>query len=352
MIKNKFIIQTPLFHKCHINCGFCMERVGETRSNKIDYEYIKNLPNLSISLYKDWMNKVKPSDVYIEICGGEIFMVGIPDKVYELYDYYIDETTRLLKENFKFIKNIFIEWDTSLIYINTNKLNYFIEKYGGSINTSYDSKDRFTSESMRNLWFSLVNKYKSHIGNIEFVFCKDGIEAMMKDSFIPKLKDFKLNTSWYLPVNADFSKRIPNDDILYRFLKWGIDNRYFNITQIRECVKTIIEPDSVVNYCDCFESDINDPVIELNCFKAVIDDDFFRDKNITKMSLEEKFNYTNSLRGCLYCEYNGKCQKMCAAMISSKYYTLNEECPFKSIYKYIESNKYIIKDFERNDIND
>lgn len=354
MIKNKFIIQTPLFHKCHLNCGFCMERVGKTRENIIDYEYIKNLPLKSYNLYKDWIANNKPSDIYLEICGGEIFMVGLPEKLYDLYEYYIEETTKILKENFPFIQNVFIEWDTSLLYINTNKLNYMLSKYGGKINTSYDSIDRFNSESMKNLWFSLVQKYKSYIGNIEFVFFKQGIQSMINDPFIEKLREYELNASWYLPVNDDYAERMPNDDLLFNFLKWGIDNRYFNIIQIRECIKTITNPNDVVNYCDCFESNehANDPVIELNCFKSVIDKEFFRDENTLNRSFIQQLNYTNEIRGCMYCEYNGRCQKMCAAIVNSKYYSLNKECPFKSIYNYIESNKYIIKDYERIGKND
>lgn len=349
MLKNKFIIQTPLFHKCHLDCGFCMERIGLTRSNTIDEDYIKSLPDRSVNLYRDWILEDRPKDIYLEICGGEIFMVGLPESIYSLMEYYIEETIRLIKEEFDFVDNVHVELDTSLIYINTNKLNYFLDKYGGSINTSYDSYGRFTSMAMKNLWYSMITKYRDHIGNIEFVFYKDGIETMMKDSFIDKLRDYELNASWYLPVNSDYRDKMPNDDLLYRFLNWGVTNSYFNMVQIRDCIKTIIAPNEVVKYCDCFESNsyASDPTIELNCFDSIKDDDFYRDKSMINESFTTKQMTIDMMRGCFVCEYNGRCQKMCAAMVNSKYYKLDDECPFKRIYKYIEANKSIIENYER-----
>lgn len=354
MIKEKFIIQTPLFHKCHLDCGFCMERVGKTRDNTIDYDYIKSLPEKAYNIYKDWIYHDKPKDIYLEICGGEIFPVGLPDKVYVLYEYYIEETTKILKDRFSFVENVYVEWDTSLIFINTHKLDYFLDKYGGTINTSYDTIERFPSESARKLWLSLVLKYRERISTIEFVFTKPGIECMMKDPFLDKIpKEIEMNLSMYYPTNDDYWTRMPNDDILYRFLKWGLDEHRFNFKQVEDCIKTIISPDDVVLYCECFEGSEHskDPNLELNCFTAFKDESYYKEDSYKALSKNESFLYkkevSESLRGCTYCEYNGRCQKMCCYIIHNRYYILDKECPFKRIYKYIESNKSIIEAYER-----
>jgi hypothetical protein len=56
---------------------------------------------------------------------------------------------------------------------------------------------------------------------------------------------------------------------------------------------------------------------------------------------EDTFYYGLNKRGCLYCEYHGKCPGMCLIPVLFKDYKL-DRCPTKMVYQYIENNPKIM----------
>lgn len=354
MVPEKFILQAPLFHRCNLNCAFCMERTENTRDTEVSYEYIKNLPQKLIDVNRDEIMKRNYLQVItVGVCGGEIFMDSLPDEIYIWYYYYFKVLDELLCDVFPHIEEVNWNWNTNLVFENRDRVDKFLSIVIGAINTSYDSVERFSTEEQKKIWYDNLMYYRDRIGSVTFVFTKQNVPTLMKDPMIKAIpEEITLDASYYYPSNPDYPKRIPSDALLYEFLKWGVDTKLFNCSQIADCFNTFVQPDGVSLYCSCFEGNswVDRDDLQLNCFDQFAASKYYKPEDYKKLiqmdRFDKKTNISDDVRGCFYCEYNGKCQKMCYMMVNSKLYKLDELCPFYRIYKYIELNDKLIDEYK------
>ena len=361
-LSRDFAMQVPMFNKCNLNCEFCFQNDHGKRTNDIDIDYIKQLPKIIMDLHRDIFKLRNLDTLNMTLYGGDPFADNLSDDIFKLYEEFYNEMCDRLYSEFPNSK-IRILWLTNGVFTNYDRVNHILEYTGGDIYTSYDSLYRFKTETQRDMWYNTLLYYKDKIKRVTVSAIKDGLENMIagNDRYFTKIPPYIVtDISYYLPVNNDFVKFCPSDDLIYRYIKWQIDNKLFNSELVANAIYTIQEPHRVEMYCHCYESTFNNRNPDgsvasvLTCHDTI---DQIMNGNIQgfyKQEDEEKINdpkiidkrfVTNDKRGCMYCEYDNHCQKMCYMLQNHINYKNDTGCPFKRIYKYLIKNSRIIKEF-------
>lgn len=358
----QYAMQVPMFNKCSLNCEFCFQNDHGKRASDIDIDYIKSLPKQIMDAHRELFKERKIDTLKMTVYGGDPFSDFLPDEMFDLYRwYYNDFKTRLYAE----FPNMELKliWLSNLVFTKRERVDQLLEDTNGNIYTSYDAVGRFNAEWQRKLWYETLMYYKDRLPRVTVTFIKDNIEKIISgDEYFDKIpKHITIDVSYYLPVKDDYAKFCPSDDLVYRFLKWGLDQRRFNIEPVEQAIFSIIEPWNVQSYCQCYESTYNaknpDGTIEpiLTCHDTVAQaldynvEGFYKEKDyemILNPLIIDKRDISKELRGCNYCEYNDHCQKMCFMLQNHINYKTDKICPFLRIYQYIKQHPIIIEDYK------
>lgn len=353
----KFTIQIPLFHNCNLDCDFCVEHCGEF--NKLDYDYIETLGERLVKEHAKAFEErfTNVTELNIGFCGGELFAVKDLEKLKSSLRIMQIDIVKNVRKYLTGIKDIRWNWTSNFMFNNTDEIIKFFKEFQGDIHTSYDVSGRFKSPEQFKLWKKNFNIIRKHFGkrliDVCFVFTKPNVEAFLDLSYSDPMKinfnnaipkDIEIDFSYYVPVNSNVLYLMPSDDLIYKFFDRALELGMFNCTQVKSAWNTVKNPKEVFSYCDCFEGDtwMDKDFTSFDCF-----DQLDEELSIVKDSVKDKLNPKNhpeltsdDIRGCLCCEYNGRCQKMCYMMVCNKYYKTDSICPLYRIYKNIEDGKY------------
>lgn len=355
---SKFLVQVPLFHNCNLNCDFCVEHCGAF--SNIDYDYIENIGSRLVQEHAKAFETRFPGVTEIEIgfCGGELFAVKDLEKLKTSLRIMQMGIVSNIHQYLPEIHTIKWNWTSNLVLNNIDRVIKFFIEFPGEIHTSYDIIGRFSNEKQREIWKRNLKIIRQKFGkrfiDVCFVFTKPNVEAFVdlakkdpsKISFnnaIPK--DVPIDFSYYVPVNDNCSYLMPSDDLVYKFFDTALKLKMFNCVQVQSAWDTVKNKEAkIVSYCDCFEGNtwLDRDFNSFDCFDQ-LDEDLSIVRDEVKPLIKDNPRpelASDDIRGCTYCEYNGRCQKMCYMMVCNKYYKTDKVCPLYRIYKNIEGGKY------------
>jgi hypothetical protein len=339
-----------LFTKCNLNCDFCFEN----HTNDIDIEAIKNIPKLLEDNYPEELKNPNIKRISIGFLGGELFSDDIPDSMFNIYRDLYNDIILLIR---KYLPNVLIasDWLSNGIFtkytrvvklLNDNIFNNVTQLIG----LSYDPIGRFRTREQYKTFIDTFNYFYTHTSEISITLTKPNIYDIInnKDDFIYNLsKDISIYLNYYIPseINSNWELYQPNDDDLFNFYKWAIDNNKYQFDIINKLVGSV--------YCGI----AGDKVCVLNKTLTYYNNKFIRDRLSIRFPRDRYFgNYVSSIttnnitemrctigiqkRGCLYCEYNNICTEPCWNGILVKDYN-SSICYAKRIIKYLYDHSEI-----------
>lgn len=360
-------IECIMFDLCNMKCKFCFESENGNRTNDIDFDYIRNLPKVLIDEHLSVLEEKGVTDINLSAYGGELFLDGFPDELFDLYQNLVEEFKRLLKEKYSRPCNVTSTWLTNGIFTKYERVEKFLNAVGGELCTSYDLVDRFETEKQREIWHDFFVYFKSRIKSVTLTLTKGNIKALCSgaDEYfweITKCPEICIDISYYFPLNNNYVKFMPNDNEVYNFYEWAIKNRLFTCNVIDSLMATVVNPENVNRYCHClngvsaFRAPDNSTIFANGCFEVVEKmlttetlDEFY-DENIDLIKLSngnvvDKRVIGAAKRGCFMCDYFNRCQRACYMILLHREYQLIA-CPLKRAYKFIETHPDIIKDYK------
>lgn len=352
-----YAMQIPLFNLCNLNCKFCYQNSYGKRSNTIDLSYLDKLPEKVIDCHRKLFNDRHITDLYPTIYGGEPFNDALPKDIFDRYKDFCDRFDKALKDEFGITTHYI--WLTNGVTSRYDEIDDLLEYTHGNIYTSYDPCDRFANDTQRQTWFRTLMRYKDRMNMVTIVTTKANINAIINEkdeTFLKIPSNVPMDVSYYFPVADEYTEFCPSDDDLYNLYVYGLEKGLFNWLPISNLIRTFIDPEHVVPYCECldtsfcFQNEDNSVTPLLTCYSTI---DLCMHGNVTNYYKPEDYKLVQELpdeerriigarrRGCLYCVYKNRCQRMCYMLVSHKDYKLST-CPFERLYDYIDSHRYLI----------
>ena len=349
-------IACSLFEACNLKCKFCFE--GH-RNNNIDIQYIRNIPNnVMIAVRKDLQLYPNIKDINIRLWGGELFFDGLSDDIFNEYKKLVDSFNVLLKHEFP---NICIKysWLTNGVFTKWERVKDILDYSHGTIGFSYDPSGRFATEKQKQLMIENVKRFHDLgcFNCLSITLTKQTIQEYVNGKS-ELLTDLNLGERYdinFYTANPNWQTLLPNDDDLFKFFKWGLDNDLFYINVINNLVKTCINEGIYIaqHYCDCKTCvQYSNGEATVNCVKraSILPPEMFYGKYadiITEENVSDiKLSMGMIKRGCLNCEYYKTCQMPCwVSVIFEGFKPTN--CAYKQAYEYIKNNPEIIERFKK-----
>lgn len=344
-----------LFESCNLRCKFCLE---DHSNNKIDLNWIHNIPDLIIKRFKIEYPKFSTTEIVsIRIWGGELFYDSLPDSLFDEYLTLVNNIKDKFKSNFPNIKCIF-SWVTNGVFTKRKRLVKLLKETNSTLNMSYDPVGRYQTKTQERTMFynaKLFSRLKL-LDELSITLTKPNIEAYInnKSNLLNFIFIKKFDINYYIP-NINYETLLPNDDDLFNFFKWVIDNKISNVLDVKHIINSFYFPthekESVCN-CDRHLS-VCKNCITFNCVKSSTvfpDKDFYGEdyQKITEDNVAIIKKQKGILkRGCLFCKYNNICPQQCWTSILYKNFKITQ-CPIKRIYEYLKENcpANIYKSFE------
>lgn len=338
-----------LFEACNLKCTFCFEA---HRNNKIDIEQLMLVPQHIYTEMKPELEKYKKiKDIHIRFWGGELFFDAIKDEVFETYKYIVDECRRLLNTEFPEL-NLRFSWLTNGVWTKWERVKEILDYSKGVLGFSYDPEGRFLLEKHKQQMIENVLRFHNmgYTANLSITLTKRTIQKYVNNESDLNLfpKDIKFDVNYYT-ANPNWESLICDDDDLFEFFKWGLDNEFFNINVIENLMSAGTNNPLYYKrkYCDCKTcKQYSNGSCTVDCAKraSVLPREMFYGKytdeideeNVSEAKLSMGFNKM----GCMLCEYNPLCQMPCWITVVFSGYKPTS-CPFKRIYKYIKDTPKI-----------
>lgn len=348
--ENRFGFDCLLFERCNMNCDFCLESHS---NNKIDYDWIRNIPQILVERYIK--EEIKGTQVItFRHWGGELFFDALPDSLFDEYRNLITNINSSFNKHFPDIKLVH-SWVSNGFYNNIDRVISLLKDTNSKVAISYDPVGRYKTKEQEELVLSNAKAFNTLglLNEFSITLTKPNIEAYISGK--SRINDLqfcrKFDINYYIP-NLNWKQLLPSDEDLYNFFKWVVDERLFSVIDVSRVLRTILYPqakvDSICN-CDRHISACKN-CLTYNCVTSSTvfpNQDFYGNKEITEQNVSKiKKNLGLLKRGCLYCNYANVCPKGCHTSILYKGYKVLE-CPYKKLYRYLESNPCIIEDFKK-----
>lgn len=332
----------PLIENCNMACEFCFENQCHQHPPITKEGVLEVLP-----IVLDYMRPIvatgKFKSIDLKLWGGELLYDALPDWLFDVYRYFVDELKKELKIPFTIV---FLSNGMFWNYKRVDKLLYDL---GAHISLSYDPVGRFKNEKQREHFQETVDHYlaNGYLESISITLTKPTIAAYIKDDEMYNNFPRTLQTivNFYVP-NNQWQKYVPSAQDYYDFYMWAIRHRFFNIDVITSIMYYMIpeQHKNIVTMCNCKEATQYLPWTKKcsdNCIERVLDLDpqeHFYGKYADEVNEENHFEVRSSLsrfkNGCIYCEHFGKCTMMCPTAILFKEYDA-AFCPIKKTYESI-----------------
>lgn len=347
MNQHIYEISCALFDNCNLNCTFCFSK---RKDNKVDRNHILNMPheimNEAIKDIKRFNIKV----LNIRSWGGELFFDALKDDVFQTYRDYINEYKKLCKELCPNVELKF-HWLSNGVWTKWERVKQLLDDTQSTLSFSYDPIGRFTSEKQIELLFENIERFKQYHNSISVTLTKETINHFMQgDKWLSKLDKnyFNIDANYYW-ANRDYKTNTPNDNDLYNFFIYCIENKWFNIDLIKGIIENCIEK-VPQRYCNClFTAQYNLGRYTKDCVArtSILDPHKFYGKYTEEVNEDNVTAIKNSLmlqkRKCLLCDKFSYCPLGCMGAMLLDEYKVDSNCPYKRIIEYIESNMDVIK---------
>lgn len=348
-------IACSLFEACNLKCKFCFE--GH-RNNKIDIEYIRQMPyNVMEAVRKDFKKYTNIKDVHMRIWGGEVFFDGLSDSIFDEYYNYVKNFQLLFREEFPNVKLKF-SWLSNGVFSKWERVKKLLIDTNSTIGFSYDPSGRFSSDKQKEMMIENAKRfYDLNLFNcLSITLTKKTIEEYVSGNSDLNRLSFggKYDINFYT-ANPNWKELVPNDDDLYSFFKWGLDNDMFYINVIENLCRTIINDEyyKPTHYCDCKTCvQYSNGQATVDCVKraSILPPDMFYGKYTNQITEENVSDIKLSLgmikRGCINCEYYKTCQMPCWVSVVFEGFKPSI-CAYKQAYEYIKSNMKIIERYKK-----
>ena len=352
---HEYELACSVFASCNLRCKFCFQ---EHMSKLPSVEDVYKIPKQMYLLMKPEFEKYDIEKINLKIWGGELFMDSLPISFFDAYEYLFFEFQRLVLQDFPYMK-IHPVWLTNGIFTRKYEVYNLIKKTNGSLGFSYDPEGRFNTQEQFRQWVENYMYFDHCLGKIiiSITPTKSNIKSYIMNNslanfFTQNMKN-TIDISYYT-AGKNYLEDTPDDEDMFQFYKWLVDNKVFNCYVIDNIFKVFDKNSNHPMYCNCKKAiQYQDGYCIKNCALRAsrsLPQEMFYGKYKDEITEENCTEYKNSLgilkRGCLYCKWYEKCQKTCWISILSSAYKISE-CPLKRIYEYIESNDYLIKDWKR-----
>ena len=361
----KIEVQCLLHTQCNLRCKFCFEtkEKGIRENNCINLDYIKQLPDQVTALLLDKTRTANIDMIEISMMGGEIFSDNLPDSMFDVYREFANSIRNKLRAE---IPNIECKFKclSNGVYKNHKRVEAFLREFNARLILSYDPVDRFTSDKQKEIWlntFNYFNNKKEFALTISAVLTKRSIAAYIDvDDIFEKIGNvIFIDGNIYVP-RLDYEEYLPNDDDIFNFYKWALDNGKFNISLVNNILLShahgVILPSCGSSRSDfIFGEDFEDKYGWRYINKCTEESPICKDKYygsnaslIPDATNCSKYKQPLGMqkRGCLMCEYFSKCPKVCWTQTLFDQYKVTV-CPVQRVYKYLESNPQIVDAFEK-----
>ena len=346
-----------IFDYCNLNCNFCFQKHSK---DGFDYNSIMQIPDKMYNRMKSEFELYNIKEIELKLWGGELFFDAIPDKFFNAYRYLYDRFTYLVLKDFPNMK-IYPVWLSNGIFTKYNRVENLLKYTNGKLALSYDPKGRFTSTKMIEIWLHTFWHFYDLVKGgsptnrltLSITPTKNNIHSYLSDliaNMLFILPKVQIDISYYTADN-NYLANTPNDDDMFIFYKFLLDNRIFNC-QVTEAIMKTVNPYETHHamYCNCKKAmQFSNKECIKNCALRAsrnLPQELFYGKYYSEVTEDNCTEYKNSLgiikRGCLICEWYNTCQKTCWISILNPEYKI-KECPLKRIYKYIDDD--IFKDY-------
>ena len=358
-----FEVSCCLHTLCNLSCKFCFETEsnGERGIRKINHDYIKSLPKKVVEAAVPQIKQHQYKTLRLAIWGGELFADSLPDAIFETYAELVDSIRKMIAEEAPWCE-VKVGVLSNGVFKKRERVETFLDKINATLSFSYDPVDRFNTEEQRAIWISNYEYFKERITGVSITLTKRTIDAYTNgDDVFEKLSDkIPVELNYYSP-RLDYEKYLTDDDDMFKYYKWAIDNNKFNISGVENILKmhTDKEAPDMEKVCSCkscysfsesFETDYNKEYLancpELTPFPL---EDFYGDcaKDVDDKNCSDvKSSIGMIKRGCLTCEHYEYCQMMCWTLLLFKEYKMTT-CPIKSAYQYIKDNPQILDNYKK-----
>lgn len=311
-----------LLSRCNLKCKFCFCK----QDKPFDLHNIDQIPDKILQCIKE--NNINDNRYDIAIVGGEIFMDGLSDHVFERYDWLIENLQAKLSHHSPGCK-FQLHCYSNGVYRKIDRVINFLKKWNSELVLSYDSVDRFTNDSQRKLMFENLDKFIEAEINVRPTVillkpCEISVEFVESDIF----------KRLYDTTGIDYQICMPNiynitEDDIIDFYVDCLRNRMFKIENIRSIVHAIAY--GVVDHACKRSITYYENTVYIGCH--YIKSDFI---NI-KYKVMNKYN-------CLQCQYLQNCPGLCWVYGNT---SSNNQCVNKPLFDFLYANPDIVEDYKK-----
>ena len=311
-----------LLSQCNLKCKFCYCK----QDKPFNLSLIDSIPDRILQCLQQ--NNIHQDRYDIAIVGGELFMDGLSDDVFNVYNQFIIMLQNRLSEydpgcTFQ------LHCYSNGVYNKIDRVVKFLQKWNSEIVLSYDTIDRFTNDRQRDLMLQ----------NLE-IFCNTDNITVCPTVVLFKQQDMKsfLNTDkfdkLYNLSGVDYQECMPDiynikpTDIVDFYIEC-LNRRLFKIENIKTFLQSL-----------AFQ------MIETACKRSLT---YYEDKayigcHYTKSDFVDMKHEVYQKYGCLQCDYFRNCQGICWVY---GLFGTNGYCVNKRIFEYLDQHPEIVEDYKQ-----
>ena len=309
-----------LLSQCNLKCKFCYCK----QDKPFDLSLIDSIPQRILQCLQT--NNINDNRYDIAIVGGELFMDGLSDEIFDVYSNFITNLQNVLTEyspGCEFQLHCY----SNGVYIKIDRVVDFLAKWNSEIVLSYDGCDRFVNNRQRDLMLANLETFAKHPG---ITLCPTVILFKHCD-MIPFL-DSPIFEKLYNLSGVDYQECMPD---IYNVTHNNITDFYIECL-IRRLYK--------VENIKVFLKALGFNTIETTCKRSLV---YYENKtyigcHYTKSDLIHIKHNVYQKHGCLQCQYFKQCPGLCWV------YGLNngEKCINKAIFDYLQRHPEIVDDYK------
>lgn len=303
-------INIGILSRCNLKCKFCYCKQDKPH----DLPELINAPDKIVQCIID--NNICCDHWDIGIVGGEIFMDGLSDSVFEQYDRLLTSLQhKLLQLNPK--ATFQLHCYSNGVYYKIDRVIDFLKQWNSEIVLSYDSVHRFQNEKQKQLMLDNMKMFKHCQINIRptVVLFKeqDTSEQFLSSDVFRQIYD---------TTGLEYQLCIPN---MFNFTPQMIAQFYINAID-----KGLSQIENVRVLLDAF----TEKHIERVCKRSITyyEDQVYLGCHYIKSDFTNLRYRILDRFGCLTCDYFAKCPSLC--WVESNQFD-NQYCINKAVFEHL-----------------
>lgn len=312
-------INIGILSRCNLKCKFCYCR----QDKPFDLDSLLSIPDACMQELE--RSGMKDCRYDIGIVGGEIFMDGLQDSVFDQYNILLNVLKERLQQ-YTPNSTFHLHCYSNGVYHKIDRVFDFLKKWDSEIVLSYDSIDRFQNDKQRDLMLDnmqLMVNNQIVVRPTVVIFKQCDMSSFLGTPIFNKI---------YNLTGIDYQECIPNvynisDQRIADFYIECLNKKFFNIDNIQNLLEGYIHKSPSVS---CRRSlTYYEGRAYIGCH--YIKDDFEHIKN----NILNKFN-------CFSCDYFQQCPGQCWVQAAQKQTSF---CINKTIFKYLDTHPKIVESY-------